>query len=132
VRVDGGVFAGWNVPLEYDPLLAKLSVWAETREMATARMRRAVGEYRILGITTNLGLYAHLMESDDWVSGNLHTGFLDSFIDHYRRRESNAEATLAAVLAVAQQSAKAPAPQAKANGTQSAIWQSQGRRGLLR
>ena len=45
VRVDGGAYAGWNVPLEYDPLLAKLTVWAGTREVAIDRMRR--GDFRI-------------------------------------------------------------------------------------
>ncbi len=49
VRVDGGVYAGWTVPLEYDPLLAKLCVWSDTRSSATDRMRRALAEYRIAG-----------------------------------------------------------------------------------
>lgn len=51
VRVDGGVYPGWTVPIEYDPLLAKLSVWADTRSAAIKRMERAVAEYRVLGST---------------------------------------------------------------------------------
>src|SRR5271155_954769 len=45
IRVDSGVYPGWTVPLEYDPLLAKVSVWAQTRELATERMRRALREF---------------------------------------------------------------------------------------
>ncbi len=61
VRVDSGVFAGWTVPLDYDPMLAKLAAWAGTREQAAARLRRALGEYQVLGIKTNIGFFEELM-----------------------------------------------------------------------
>ncbi len=64
VRVDGGVYAGWTVPIDYDPLLAKLSVWAATRPAAIDRMRRAVSEYRVLGTITNLALFERLMQDE--------------------------------------------------------------------
>jgi acetyl-CoA carboxylase biotin carboxylase subunit len=54
VRVDGGIYEGWTVPMEYDPLLAKLAVWADSREAATARMIRALREYDVGGIRTNI------------------------------------------------------------------------------
>ena len=57
-----GVYAGWTVPLEYDPLLAKLAVWAGSREQAVARMIRALDEYHVVGIKTNIGFFRQLME----------------------------------------------------------------------
>ena len=132
IRVDGGVYPGWNVPIEYDPLLAKLSVWGESREAATARMRRAVSEYRVLGITTNLPLYAQLMASDEWISGQLHTGFLETFMQQYRPHESNGEATLASVLAVAQSSTQRPLTNGRPTSSEGSIWRAEGRRGLVR
>ena len=58
VRVDSGVIGGSVVPLEYDPMLAKLVVWAPDRPAAIERLRRALQEYRILGIATTLSLFA--------------------------------------------------------------------------
>ncbi len=80
VRVDGGVYAGWTVPIDYDPLLAKLVVWADTRAEAVRRMRRAVSEYHITGVTTNLSLFAELTSDPRYASGDLDTGLLDEFM----------------------------------------------------
>jgi acetyl-CoA carboxylase biotin carboxylase subunit len=104
VRVDGGVYDGWNVPIDYDPLLAKLVVWSETRGRALGRMRRALGEYFVGGITTNLGLFREIMDDEEFREGRLHTGFLDEM--HARRgTEPNADGDeLIAVVAAALQS----------------------------
>ena len=69
VRVDSGVFAGWAVPPFYDSLLAKLVVWDETREAATARMLRALAEFRIEGIATLVPFHRALLASDEWARG---------------------------------------------------------------
>ena len=69
VRVDSGVFAGWTVPPFYDSLLAKLVVWDETREAATARMLRALAEFRIEGITTLVPFHRALLASGEWARG---------------------------------------------------------------
>src|SRR5499427_9762352 len=55
IRLDEGVYAGWTVPMEYDPLLGKLIAWGGDRREAIARLRRALGEYRVTGIKTNVG-----------------------------------------------------------------------------
>jgi acetyl-CoA carboxylase biotin carboxylase subunit len=130
VRVDGGVYAGWNVPLEYDPLLAKLSTWAGTREAAIERMRRAVSEYRVLGITTNLALFREIMLDDGWMAGALDTGFLDRFMARSNEQPADLDARLGAVLAAAH-----AMPKAAQNGTperMSSVWLSEARKGLLR
>ena len=130
VRVDGGVYPGWNVPLEYDPLLAKLSVWSDNRASAIERMRRAVAEYRVLGIKTNLGLFAQLMNDADWMAGDLDTGFLDRFMQRFKAEEPCAAATLANALAAAQTSMQKPAVVQTSDAPSS--WRAEGRRGLLR
>ena len=57
VRMDEGVYAGWVVPMDYDPLLGKLIVWADNREEAIARMSRALDEYYVSGIKTNVNFF---------------------------------------------------------------------------
>ena len=128
VRVDGGVYAGWNVPLEYDPLLAKLSVWAGTRDAAIDRMRRAVSEYRVLGITTNLSLFREIMRDEKWMAGELDTGFLDRFMSSQPALAEDSDARLAAVLACASIAPKQQPEVVSAAG----VWLSQARKGLLR
>ncbi len=130
VRVDGGVYAGWNVPLEYDPLLAKLTVWGDSRASAIGRMRRAVAEYRVLGIKTNLGLFAQLMDDAAWLAGDLDTGFLDRFMQRFKAETPTADSTLASMLAAAQTAMRRPA--AAAASEPSSQWRADGRRGLLR
>jgi acetyl-CoA carboxylase biotin carboxylase subunit len=81
VRVDSGVYAGWNVPLDYDPMLAKLAVWSGNRAEAIARMRRAIGEYRVSGIRTNLSFFDRILADKEFCDGQLDTGFLDRFFE---------------------------------------------------
>src|SRR4029077_7855267 len=84
IRLDGCVYAGWTVPLEYDPLLAKLAVWGGTREEATARMLRALREYDVGGIRTNIGFFRQILEGEEFRAGRLHTGFIEEFFAHHR------------------------------------------------
>jgi acetyl-CoA carboxylase biotin carboxylase subunit len=76
VRDDSGVYAGYTVPNVYDPMISKLSVWAPTRPEAIARMRRALTEYVVKGITTNLRYLQGILEHPDFVKGDYDTGFL--------------------------------------------------------
>lgn len=80
IRLDSGVYSGWVVPHDYDPLLAKLIAWAPSRGLAIARMRRALAEYMVAGIGTNLDLFRALLADEDFALGRLHTGFLDEFL----------------------------------------------------
>jgi acetyl-CoA carboxylase biotin carboxylase subunit len=79
VRDDSGVYAGWDVPVYYDSLLAKLCVWAETREGAIDRLARALGEYTIEGIRTTLPFFRAVVASSDFRAARLDTGFIDRF-----------------------------------------------------
>jgi acetyl-CoA carboxylase biotin carboxylase subunit len=80
VREDSGVYQGWTVPLDYDPMLSKLIVHAADRPAAIARMRRALDEYFIGGIKTNLPLFRRILEHPDFVAGRIDTGFLDRLL----------------------------------------------------
>ncbi|HMF77556.1 MAG TPA: hypothetical protein VK604_18000, partial [Bryobacteraceae bacterium] len=86
IRLDSGVYAGWTVPIDYDPLLAKLAVWADTREQAIARMLRALDELSISGIKTNIAFFRRILRDPEFQAGNLHTGFISEFFD--RRTEA--------------------------------------------
>jgi acetyl-CoA carboxylase biotin carboxylase subunit len=79
VRVDTHIYEGYVVPPNYDSLLAKLIVHAEDRESAIRRMQRALGEFVVEGIKTNLSFHRKLMEHRDFVAGRLDTHFLERF-----------------------------------------------------
>lgn len=77
VRVDSGICEGLTITPYYDSLLAKLVVWGETRGVAIVRMRRALDEYQIHGVTTNLELHRALLISSRFIGGQFHTRFLE-------------------------------------------------------
>ena len=77
VRVDGAVFEGFEVSLFYDPLIAKLIVWGETRDHAIRRMRRALTEFQIVGVQTNIPFHLKVMDDPSFIAGQVDTGFLD-------------------------------------------------------
>jgi acetyl-CoA carboxylase biotin carboxylase subunit len=76
VRDDSGVYAGYTVPTMYDPMISKLSVWAPTRPEAIARMQRALGEYVVKGITTNVRYLRGIMAHPEFAGGDYDTSFL--------------------------------------------------------
>ena len=80
IRNDSGIYRGWDVPVFYDSLLAKLAVWGETREQAVSRLARALSEYRIDGIKTTLQFFRDIILDQDFRAGNLDTGFIDRFL----------------------------------------------------
>jgi acetyl-CoA carboxylase biotin carboxylase subunit len=80
IREDSGIYEGWTVPLDYDPLLSKLIAYAPDRSTAIDRMRRALDEYFIGGIKTNLSLFRRMLEHPDFVAARLDTGFLDRLL----------------------------------------------------
>jgi acetyl-CoA carboxylase biotin carboxylase subunit len=77
VRYDGGTYAGYTVPVFYDPMIAKLIVWGQDRREAIARMARALDELRIDGLSTSVGFHKTVMGHPAFIAGDLHTGFLE-------------------------------------------------------
>ena len=80
IREDSGVYEGWTVPLDYDPLLSKLIAWAPTRALALARMQRALREYFVAGIKTNLGLFQRILDDAAFQKADFDTGTLDRML----------------------------------------------------
>jgi len=80
IRLDEGVYEGWTVPMDYDPLLSKLIAWGNSREETIARLRRALGEYTVTGIKTNAGLFRRILAEPDFLRGEIHTKWLDELL----------------------------------------------------
>jgi acetyl-CoA carboxylase biotin carboxylase subunit len=79
IRLDSGIYEGWNVPLEYDPLLAKLVAWASTRTGAMSRLDRALAEYTLTGVRTNIAFFREVLADAEFRKGSLSTSFLEGF-----------------------------------------------------
>jgi len=77
VRVDTGVYPGFEITPYYDPMIAKLIVWGETRGQAILRMRRALEEYRIVGVRTNIPFHQMMMNSHRFMGGQYDTRFVE-------------------------------------------------------
>ena len=104
VRYDSGSYQGWEVPIYYDPLLAKLCVWAETREGAINRLTRVLNEYSVEGIRTTLPFFRAVVQSEEFRGGEFDTGFIDRFWSSSPRAHGpvgEEEATLADIAAIA-------------------------------
>jgi acetyl/propionyl-CoA carboxylase alpha subunit len=101
IRIDAGVTEGSEVGIHYDPLLAKLIAYGETREAARARALEALRHYPILGIRTNIPLLAELLEHARFISGNVDTGFLDVEGEAIRARLSSSPPPEALAVATA-------------------------------
>ena len=80
IRLDEGVYRGWTVPIEYDPLLSKLIAWGNSREETIARLRRALDEYTITGIRTNVSLFRRILAEPEFLRGEIHTKWLDQLL----------------------------------------------------
>jgi acetyl-CoA carboxylase biotin carboxylase subunit len=135
IRSDSGVYEGWTVPLEYDPLLAKLVAWGADREEAVARMRRALGEYEILGIRTSVTFFRRVFEHPDFLAGRLDTEWIDRALAAGLMGEEklDAEAERVAVIA-ALLSARRSAVNHASNSADSraeSAWKRAGREALL-
>lgn len=77
VRTDGYAYEGYEIPIYYDSMISKLIVWAQNRDEAIARMRRALYEYKITGVKTSIGFLERIMDSEDFNSGNYDTNFIE-------------------------------------------------------
>ncbi|HXY00163.1 MAG TPA: acetyl-CoA carboxylase biotin carboxylase subunit [Candidatus Limnocylindrales bacterium] len=80
IRLDEGVYEGYTVPMEYDPLLSKLIAWGNSREETIARLRRALEEYTITGIRTNVSLFRRILAEPEFLAADIHTKWLDELL----------------------------------------------------
>jgi acetyl-CoA carboxylase, biotin carboxylase subunit len=100
VRVDTGVYPGIEITPFYDPMIAKLIVWGETRAQAILRMRRALEEYRIVGVSTNIPFHQTLMDSHRFMGGQFDTRFVEERFSMEDAAETDGSSVeIAAILA---------------------------------
>ena len=140
IRLDDGVYEGWTVPNDYDPLLSKLIAWGNSREETIARLRRALEEYTITGIKTNTGLFRRILAESDFLRGEIHTKWLDELlcrpnsaathsVDKEREGDASDAAAIAAAIWRATQSSAQPV--ASVEETMPSRWKQEGRRAQL-
>ncbi|MDQ3069643.1 MAG: ATP-grasp domain-containing protein [Acidobacteriota bacterium] len=110
VRVDAGFAAGSEVAVHYDPLLAKLIVSGATRDEAIRRALRALDEFVILGVRTNIAFLATVLRSDAFQSGGVHTRWVDDEIDALTPAPSEELGAIAAAASRAVQAGPGGAP----------------------
>ena len=77
LRCDGYVYEGYEIPMYYDPMITKLISWGETRSEAIARMKRALYEYKITGVITNIKFLEKIMDTEDFKQGKYNTHFIE-------------------------------------------------------
>ena len=121
--MDAGVYAGAEVSLFYDPMVAKLVVWGVDRDEAIRRTQRALLEYRVRGIATNAAFFRQLLADEDFVSGDYHTGFLTpERMQGWPEDEDLSEvATVAAAIAAFERDNKMKRP-SDGQHTQASAW----------
>ena len=100
IRRDSGMYEGWTVPMDYDPLLAKLIGYGTDRDQAIGRLTRALNEYFVGGIKTNISLFRRILSHSEFRAGKIDTGFLDRLLQHKEAvSRADAQATEVAVIA---------------------------------
>ena len=103
VRVDSGVHTGYTISPFYDSMISKLSVWGRDRQEAIQRMRRALYEYVVVGVTTNLPFHKAVLRNSDFQKGNITTHFIEEHnlldeVEKIIKDEKENEITLAFAL----------------------------------
>ena len=140
IRLDDGVYPGWVVPTDYDPLLGKLIAWGSSRDEAIARMRRALEEYYVSGIKTNIGLFRRILDDPEFLRADIYTRWLDERLMEGSLRaiapaaaSVNGRAEDAAVLAAVlwHLSANGNAPSTASSALPESRWKSEARREQL-
>ena len=116
VRNDSGCYEGAEIPVHYDPMISKLVVWGEDRARALARMRRALDEYQVRGIETNLAFHRRCVRQAAFAAGDYDTGFIGRNARELAPRAGDAELT-AAIIAAALDAATHASPAAAAAAT---------------
>ena len=140
VRDDGGVAAGFEIPNYYDSLIAKLVVWGETREVAIARLRRALTEYQVRGVKTTLPFFRWLTEQPAFATADVHTAWLDRVLAARKGEPfapaSDADVRTAVIAAAVHAHVQSRAPEAAGGGGASnhtsSNWQRAARAAALR
>ena len=96
IRRDSGMYEGWTVPMDYDPLLAKLIGYGTDRDQAISRLTRALSEYFVGGIKTNISLFRRILRHPEFRAAKIDTGFLDRLLKQRDDADRDAKKSLQA------------------------------------
>jgi acetyl/propionyl-CoA carboxylase alpha subunit len=133
VRVDSALYNGANIPHYYDPLIAKLSARGRDRAEAIRRMRRALQEFKVVGVSTNIPFHLQVMDNVHFIAGTLDTGFVEK---HFRLDQQdeleNEEIALVAASLLAHNRRKEALRSASLADVCASPWRLQSRRSVLR
>jgi acetyl-CoA carboxylase biotin carboxylase subunit len=99
VRNDSGVYPGYRIPMEYDPMISKLVVWGEHRQQVITRMLRALEEYHLLGVRTNITYLRKILQHPKFAEGNYDTQFIQKYQDELTEPEKEDEEPIALAAA---------------------------------
>lgn len=128
VRIDSAIYQGMNIGSDYDSLLSKIIVWGEDRNVAIQRLRRALHEYQIGGISTDIDFILQIIESPKFLSGDITTTYLESFEPVHQRPAPDLERDLAwaaALFAHEQRNRKSNSGSHPGSYWQMAAWKEQ-------
>ena len=109
IRNDSGCYEGAEIPVHYDPMISKLVVWGEDRPRALARMKRALDEYQVRGIETNLAFHRRCVRQAQFVAGDYDTGFIARNAAELAPRADDRELDAAIIAAALEAGSVAPA-----------------------
>ena len=137
IRRDSGMYEGWTVPMDYDPLLAKLIGYGTDRDQAISRLTRALNEYFVGGIKTNIPLFRRILNHPDFRAARMDTGFLDRMLQRPEDKTVNSRAVEVAAMAAGLFAALGSTEQGSGGGSRapeeaSSNWKDTGRREALR
>ena len=79
IRIDSALYQGYKIPSHYDSMIAKLITYGTNREDCIQKMKRALEEYVIIGIDTNIQLHQKIIQSDEFMSGNYNINYMSRF-----------------------------------------------------
>jgi len=123
IREDCGIYEGWTVPLDYDPILSKLIAYAPTRKLAIERMLRALDEYHVGGIATNVNLFRRILRDEGFRSAQIDTGYLERLLAEtsgsalQQSSSADVDAEQAAIVAAALFEQSQVASETRSNGS---------------
>lgn len=97
LRIESAIYEGCEVPIHYDPLISKLVAWGRDRKEAMERIRRALSEYVVLGVTTNIPFHRQVLNLPQFVAGEINTEFLESWLAKGLTSDNGAFADIALI-----------------------------------
>jgi len=122
VRVDSALYTGMQITSDYDSMIAKLIVWAEERQTTIARLRRALCEYQIGGVPTDIDFIIQIIDSDSFVQGSANTTYLETFHPSVTEGDENLEKELALAAALLEHQSRSTTPTIDGN-SKTSHWQ---------